>query len=86
MVYSFEEEIPAGIVAVHSAVRTDREHHRDGVQSLCWETEGSAELIVKGPVEYRHFREGGPNQDRCCFVVWLYREKAGEEALRFAFY
>ena len=85
MVYSFEEGIPEGITAVYSTVRADREHRRDGVQSLCWEMEDNAELILKGPVEYRHFREGGPNQDRCCFVVWLYREKAGTEALRFAF-
>ncbi len=85
MVYFFEEGVPAGISAVNSAVRTDREHHRGGGQSLCWEAEDSAELILKGPVEYRHFREGGPNQDRCCFVVWLYREEAEEEALRFTF-
>lgn len=85
MVYSFEKGVPAGIMAVNSAVRTDREHHRCGVHSLCWERSGCAELILKGPVEYRHFREGGPNQDRCCFVVWLYREEIGEGALRFAF-
>ncbi|MDE6925345.1 MAG: hypothetical protein K2P59_08830 [Acetatifactor sp.] len=86
MVYSFEEGIPEGITAVNSTVRTDREHYRDGEQSLCWETEGGAELILKGPVEYRHFRAGGPNQDRCCFVIWLYREEAGAEAVRFSFY
>lgn len=86
MIYSFEEGILAGIEAVNSTIRVDREHHRGGAQSLCWEAEDSAELIFRGPVEYRHFREGGPNQDRCCFVVWLYREEAGEEALRFAFY
>lgn len=85
MVYSFEEGIPEGITVVRSTVRADREHRKDGVQSLCWEMEDNAELILKGPVEYRHFREGGPNQDRCCFVVWLYREEAGDEALRFDF-
>lgn len=86
MVYSFEEGIPAGISMFHSQVRMDREHYRSGTQSLCWETESSAELILEGPVEYRHFREGGQNQDRCCFVVWLYREESGEGALRFSFY
>lgn len=85
MVYSFEKGVPAEITAVNSEVRTDREHHRCGAQSLCWESSGGAELILKGPVEYRHFREGGANQDRCCFVVWLYREEIGEGALRFAF-
>lgn len=85
MVYSFEKGVPAGIAAVNSTVRTDGEHHRCGAQSLCWERSGNAELILKGPVEYRDFREGGANQDRCCFVVWLYREETGEGALRFAF-
>lgn len=85
MIYSFEKGMPAGICAVNSCIRIDREHRRDGEHSLLWEMDGNAELSIKGDVGYHMFREGGSNQDRDNYVFWLYRKEPKAEPLHITF-
>lgn len=85
MIYSFEHGVPAGITAENSNIKISDKHCKDGQNALVWEMDGKASLSIKGDVNYHIFKDGGRDQNRDNFVVWLYRERVGTEPLRIEF-
>lgn len=86
MIYSFEQGLPEGVYSENSCILISSNHHKDGNHGLLWEMNGDALLILKGEVEYHHFKEGSLNQNRDNFIIWLYREEQQEEPLRISFF
>lgn len=86
IVRSFEEGGLEKVKALHSLVKIDTAHKKDGISSLCWEMDGDAVLSFYGDVGYQPFLDGGPDQNRDNFIFWIYQEELISTPLTVGFY
>jgi chondroitin-sulfate-ABC endolyase/exolyase len=85
-VFSFESGVPGEMTAYGgSAISTSRNRFKDGQWSLRWDYCAGSSIRLSHPVGYRPNPEGGNDQHKTAFAVWIYNETPVQDRLKFEF-
>ena len=84
---SFEgKEIPSVFEGKKSKLSLSDLHYKDGKQSMLWQFEPGGELILNKELQFELKDPTGKDLYLSAFIVWIYNEKAMDEAIQFQFF
>lgn len=85
-IFSFEYDIPESIKVYNdSEISLSNKHFKDGKNSLRWNFNKGAKLVINELIGYKEFKVSSKSQARDTFGIWIYNEKPIDDILFFEF-